>query len=494
MKKSVKILTGVLFLMLVVAAVVMVKPMNLQAAKKAVKLSKTTLTFASPDASPQTVKIKNVKASNIKDITIDNSWEEWLTIERKGKNKLVVTPKRSSGEITYGVSIRVEYKKPVNGQTSSYLQFEKIMINGNSRIPIKTAEDLCNIRANSYEYYRWQYVLENDIDMTGKGVVKNPWEYGTDRFYGIYLDGQGHTIKSDTPVFAEVGGVVKNIVFDMNINTTISKNDAAAQIWSEYAYNQTYGGLAPIIYNHGLIEKCKATGSITVNLDKKVTYALSDGTPTDMTYHNVAGLVEINQQQDAIIKNCISDMNITVTESNDLGAMIYVGGLAAENYGYSGNNASIIESQFSGKIAVKDASSFIYAGGINSWGNGDISDCLNTGTVTSDRGSFDWAAGICGEGGTSVKRVLTTGTVNYGLFGKSISEESLAYDILPEYEDAYYLKSKSDGFNVLGNPFEVPGTKGISDSELTNQATFTGFDFENVWKMGTNGPELRNLP
>jgi hypothetical protein len=213
-----------------------------------------------------------------------------------------------------------------------------------------------------------------------------------------------------------------------------------------------------------------------------------------MTYHNVAGLVEENASYEAVIKNCVSDMNITVTESNNAGNWICVGGLAAENYGYSGNNASIIESRFSGKIAVKDATSFVYAGGIYSWGNGDISDCLNTGSVTSNSGSFNWAAGICGEGGTSVKNVLTTGSVNFGLFGMSVSVESLSNGVLPTYENAYYLKSRSEGFNYLGNPFEVPGTKGISDAELTNQATFTGFDFENVWKMGANGPELRNLP
>ena len=31
----------------------------------------------------------------------------------------------------------------------------------------------------------------------------------------------------------------------------------------------------------------------------------------------------------------------------------------------------------------------------------------------------------------------------------------------------------------------------ITESELTRQATFEGWDFQNVWKMGANGPELR---
>ncbi|MEE3467382.1 MAG: hypothetical protein VZQ83_02970 [Eubacterium sp.] len=52
----------------------------------------------------------------------------------------------------------------------------------------------------------------------------------------------------------------------------------------------------------------------------------------------------------------------------------------------------------------------------------------------------------------------------------------------------------SDGFNYIGNAFEVTGTHGIEDSELTNQSTFFGFDFDKVWKMGANGPELQNVP
>jgi len=31
----------------------------------------------------------------------------------------------------------------------------------------------------------------------------------------------------------------------------------------------------------------------------------------------------------------------------------------------------------------------------------------------------------------------------------------------------------------------------ISESDLKNQATFVGWDFDNIWIMGENGPELR---
>jgi hypothetical protein len=31
----------------------------------------------------------------------------------------------------------------------------------------------------------------------------------------------------------------------------------------------------------------------------------------------------------------------------------------------------------------------------------------------------------------------------------------------------------------------------ITQDALKNQATFVGWDFETVWQMGANGPELR---
>ena len=40
---------------------------------------------------------------------------------------------------------------------------------------------------------------------------------------------------------------------------------------------------------------------------------------------------------------------------------------------------------------------------------------------------------------------------------------------------------------------QIADFKGITDEELLDEATFTGFDFTNVWEMGANGPRLKNL-
>ena len=496
MKKIINCKLKMLFA-LALAVVVLLSNSSFESfAASAPKLSKTTLTFASPNAKAQTVTIKNLKTKYVKKITIYNDWKEWLTIKKKGKNKLVITPKRSSGDITYGISISIQYKKPVDGRYSDYLMFKKIKIKGKSTIAIKTAADLCKMRAGSYTTHRWNYYLANDIDMTGKGMVKYPGEWGSDTYSDIYLDGKGHTIKSDTPIFNSVGGVLKNIVFDVNINCTVSKKDANTVIWGKVHYNG-YGGLAPIVYNNGKIMGCKSVGTITVNMDKDVTYTMSGGGESKITTANIAGLVEENTCTDAVISQCKSEVDITVNFAPDVTPFTYVGGLVTLNYGYSGNSqyASIIESQFAGSIKIVGAMSFAYAGGITGNNNANIKDCLNTGSVSNDSGSMPYAAGINGIGGEkAVERVLTVGDVKYGLLGNSISESSLEDGRMSEYKNAYYLSTKSDGFNYLGNPVEVPGTKGIYEEELVKQETFEGFDFEKVWKMGENGPELRNVP
>ena len=493
MKGSVlRVLRVVVFAVAVLGAAVI---LNKNDACAKMKLSKTSLTFASPDAKAQTITIKGIKKSNVKNVRIDNSWEEWISMKVKGKNRIVVTPKRS-GKLTYSLGVTVEYKKPVNGAYSEYVGLKKIIIKGKSKIFIKTAEDLCKMRAGTYTEHNWEYYLDADIDMTGKGMVKYPGEYGSDTYIGIYLDGQGHSIKSDTPIFNSIGGIVKNVVFDVNINCTVSKNDANTKIWSAVYYNG-YGGLAPIVYNNGKLIHCKSTGSITVNMDKDVEYTMAGGSEGTVNEANIAGLVEENATGDSYIQQCRSDVDITVNFSKGITPFTYVGGIVSLNYGYSGNKqyAHIEECMYTGKLLVNKPDSFVYAGGITGNNNAYISDCLNTGTVKVDSGSFPYGSGIDGMGGgMEVARVLTVGDVNSGLRGDSVSESSLKDGGLDIYKDAFYLKSKSDGFKYLGNPFEVPGVHGIDDGELKNQAAFTGFDFDKIWTMGANGPELKNVP
>ena len=487
MSKKIKYLSLLALLLVAFGAIVSSKD-ALAAGKP--KLSKSSLTFASPTAKAQTVTIKNLKTSSVKKITINNDWKEWLTIKKKGKNKLVITPKRSSGNLTYGISISIEYKKPVNGAYSDYLSFKKIRIKGSSKIAIKTVKDLCSMRGG-YSAHHWTYYLANDIDMTGKGVVKYPGEYGSDRYTDLYLDGKGHTIKSDTPVFSFVEGTLKNINFNVNMKCKISANDAVSKIWSQTHYNG-YGGIAPIVEIRGTMEKCTATGSINIDLDKELNYYGNNGDPNTkiaITEARVAGLVSENMNS-SVLKQCKSDVDITVKFS-DYSSFAYIGGLVSENYGYSGNSqfATISECMYSGNIKItKDTGASCYVGGLAGENQGFIKDSLFNGSISGE----DSSAGITGweKSPKSIERVLTLGSAHYGFNAFPVSEGS----DLPKYKDSYYLKSKYDAFYYLGNAIAVAGIKAVEDADLTNQTFFTGLDFDKVWTMGSDGPTLKNLP
>lgn len=483
-------------LCLLLVAIAFAIPVRVADAAKKPKLSKTTLTFSSDSAKAQTITIKNLKTSNVKKLTVTNDWKLWIDVKKKGKNKIVIKPKRS-GKVTYGVGVRIEYKKPVNGSYSEWLSFKKIQIKGSSKIPIKTAKDLCAIRGSSYSVHKWQYYLANDINMTGKGIVKD--EYGSKAFVDIYLDGKGHKIISDTPVFQTLGGTIKNVTFESNYNCTVSKNDAITKIWSDYYV--VNAGIAPIInFTGGTISGCKATGKMVINYDKDVTWMPVGGTdPSNASEIRVGGLVGENGNS-SVITGCKSDVDINITFGKDQNHFTYVGGIASLNYGYSGNKqyATISESMFSGNILINDNYSFAYAGAICGQNNANIADCLNIGSVkVRCNDQVNTIGGACGMGAiggsASVKRVLTAGDVDFGLYGSSVSDSSIANNTIPKFENAYYLKSKSEGFNYMQNAFAVSGVKGIEDAELTSEATFAGFDFGKVWVMTAEGPRLRNV-
>ena len=185
-----------------------------QAASK-VKLSKTKITFASPTAKAQTITIKNIKKSNIKSVKITNYPKTWVSVKKKGKNQLVVTPKLSSDSSIGGIDLIVEFMKPIKGDYRAYLSVSKVKVNGKSQIPVKTAADFLKMSGNCVNH-RWTYYLTNDIDLTGKG-------YWNDRSTGnnIVFDGKGHKIISDGPAFGSFFGKMKNVVFECNYDMAV---------------------------------------------------------------------------------------------------------------------------------------------------------------------------------------------------------------------------------------------------------------------------------
>ena len=486
MKQFFKQISALLLSAMLVLSVISLIPAKADAAAQP-KLSKTKLTFASPKAKAQTITLKNIKASQIKSVRINNQYKDQVTVKKISNVKFSVKPKLA-GEVT-SIVINVKYKKNINGMTEGFFYLQNIKVKGHSDIAIKSAAQLMNMRSYTKKY--WTYYLAKDIDLTGKGYVQD--KYKNAGYTDFVLDGKGHTIKSDTPIFKSNAGTIKNIVFDVNMKCQVSKKDAITKIWGGEPSNSTQGGVGPIMDNtYGKVIGCKSIGKIEIIYDKPVTWtpyggSASDASPIAEAF--VGGLVAFNGY--GSIKQCSSDVKITFKSTVDLAPSVYIGGITGRTSNMEPyNTGTVTECVNTGNIQYS-SNSFAYGGGICGDCHGYITDCLNTGSV-KNTGNFQVnGAGILGTSGGNgkIKNVLNTGDVNAGLYGNQGFGED------PKFTNAYWLSSKSAGFfNVLQQAVEVPGTKGITGEELTSQATFSGFDFNKIWKMGATGPELKNVP
>ncbi|MBQ7041153.1 MAG: hypothetical protein IJN66_00375 [Muribaculaceae bacterium] len=124
--------------------------------------------------------------------------------------------------------------------------------------------------------------------------------------------------------------------------------------------------------------------------------------------------------------------------------------------------------------------------GCSDWTDEDswVHDCYNTGSITGsgDRG------GIVGyvDHYSYVQKCFNSGETNKGICGTRKSSAII-------YDDYTFYTKGSDSGDWLGD-------KKISDEDAKKEGTFQneeqteGFDFNGIWKMGSNHPILRDCP
>lgn len=124
--------------------------------------------------------------------------------------------------------------------------------------------------------------------------------------------------------------------------------------------------------------------------------------------------------------------------------------------------------------------------GCSDWTDEDswVHDCYNTGSITGsgDRG------GIVGyvDHYSYVQKCFNSGETNKGICGTRKSSAII-------YDDYTFYTKGSDSGDWLGD-------KKISDEDAKKEETFQneeqteGFDFNGIWKMGSNHPILRDCP
>ena len=128
-------------------------------------------------------------------------------------------------------------------------------------------------------------------------------------------------------------------------------------------------------------------------------------------------------------------------------------------------------------------------------------DCLNVGSVKNEKSSDEqynprMGSGLCGSFETpNLKNCVSIGATDNAVSGMKITSSYLnswSYSDGKRFENIYYGPDSGDIWIWADSPVEVEGTNKISD--ITDKSVYKGFDFDNVWIMTENGPDLRRIP
>lgn len=286
------------------------------------------------------------------------------------------------------------------------------------------------------------YRLEKDLDLSDYGA----WTPigGSTAFSGTF-EGNGKTIKGLTVntssqyggLFGNVSGTVKNL----NVKGTVTVNMTSSSATSVYA-----GLVAGNVGLFGTVDSCSAEGNVTATLSCSSSSFI---TPKGYAY---AGGV-IGSSSSFYEFSELSHKSGTVTAkasmTNKGNAFAYAGGVAGKS------GATIVDSYNKGDVtATATASSgetTAYSGGISGYGK-NFATSYNTGDITAS--------------GTTV---ANAGAIAGYATGKATN--------------CYYLSgSATKAFGGYSSS-TAPTATSLSSSNSKKKASYSGFDFDNVWEI-----------
>lgn len=327
-------------------------------------------------------------------------------------------------------------------------------------IAISTPEDLFLIRNNM----AGNYMLTNDIDLTEAlaegGSLYNKTDgwialgYNSSspvQFTGI-LDGNGYKIYG-----LQCTGIGAGLIWD-NAGTIQNVSIASGSIVTSKAF---YVG-AICAKNCGVIYNCQNYASISATLTSAVgnLMDLYSGGITGYLYGT--GSIALSGNYGIIrANNGISSPN----------AAAYAGGI----FGYGSEDTSISFLWNCGDITCNRGHKYVtpYAGGIAGYYWWPIVNAYNAGSISCP----SHAGGIVGRASSSTKMSCC---YNIG----KISSDIYAGGLSPRFGYAdntcYYINTSTSAIGADGRSQATS----LSDSMMQRQASFAGFDFENVWVMG----------
>ena len=338
-----------------------------------------------------------------------------------------------------------------------------INASADSAIAISNYEQLCKIADN----LNGNYYLTKDITVPSDSVFE-PIGLPSYYFKGT-LDGKNHSIfglkvKSKK---AASGSSAYGGLFGYSAGTVKNLKIEDVEIISENAKWSYVGAVAGV--NLGTIENCYVSGTVKNSGIEIAAYA-----------GGVAG-----QMQKGKISKCVSFANVYNARGE-----LYTGGIVGYIEKGIVSECAVYSSVFAnGKDTTMDS----FTGGICGFSRSETeyTDCLFAGGIIAEKCANAYLGGVSGKLiGGKVLRTVATGSImpseiishTYigGVAGEEINK--------PVVENAFYKKG------IINE--EITGLYGkeLSESEISDKDSYTGFDFNAVWGIKDSKIELKNLP
>ena len=331
--------------------------------------------------------------------------------------------------------------------------------------------------------------LRFSVTLEGTGSTKNPFQIGTAdelRYFavqynrGAYEFGKAHVILTDdidlggvpwTPIGPNSDNPYQSSTFDGQGHTVSGLNvDLEGAV--------PYAGLFGVVGQGGVVKDLFVSGSVRVTSNYS-GYG-------DVSVGGIAGLID----SEATIRDCA--WTGTVTGEITIDRPIYVGGVVGMN-GHSSANAVISRCSAAGSVtATNTVLDAAWAGGVAGFNFGStVSDCWSTGAVTATyNGSADNRAGGvvgCNNRGTVRSCYHFEGALS--AYGGHVGGVASVND--GTVTGCFWLAGTADrGVHLKGNSATTDVTE-LTAEQFGDRASFSGWDFDDVWTMGADRPLLK---
>lgn len=377
---------------------------------------------------------------------------------------------------------------------------------------IYTAQDLNNIRNN----LKSNYILMNDIDLSSWGNW-TPIGNEENSFSGIF-DGNGYLIKNMNINFSNSNYV--GLFYSMGSGASI-KNVGMSNVMIDVSLSSDnlncIGSIVGCAASDVLIDNCYVTGNINVINSYYTVGGIAGEASIFSNCYNKAKInvnARIFESSGGIggivgqfscdtIYNCYNEGDINVNHLNEWPGVSVGGILGQADFKFS---SEIIKSCYNlGNITVLSVTSGVTAGGIaGSASNTSIQNCFNAGSINAKTNTENPYYSAC-AGGISggVQYTNMANCYNIGeikaecIYGDSLSGGIAAYAGYENgytIQNCYYLDNIIKGIDDVENVI-VTNVKSLTNAQMKQQSSFTGFDFNKVWEIKENSyPTLKSLP